>query len=117
MASPYSSHGYQRLRELGADQFTYLVLVDDTGTEVTGIDITSDSRVQNTPDPSTNPLTYTVELEGSDSDVPNPVTIAETRLYESSSTSTPVGSDTMKNATVEALNDTLTITHEQSLPP
>jgi hypothetical protein len=117
MSSPYSDYGYQQLREHATNQFTHLALVDDTGTEFTRIDITSDSRMQNTPDASTSPLEYRVEIRGSDSDIPNPVTMSSTRLYESASASTAVGTDSMKDALVEAQNDTLTISHKQELPP
>jgi hypothetical protein len=117
MSSPYSSYGFETLRTYARNTFTHLALVDDTGSEITRIDVTSDSRVQNTPDPSTNPLTYVVEIKGGDSGIPIPVTVSSTKLYESSSATQSVGTDDMKDARVEANEDTLTISHEQELPP
>lgn len=117
MSSPYSTYGYDDLREYAATTYTHLALLDPQGSEITRIDVTSDSRMQNTPDGTTNPLSYVVEIEGGDSDIPNPVTVSSTALYETASSSTPVGTDNMKDATVEAQYDTLTISHDQELPP
>jgi len=116
MTSPYTAYGYEDLREYAHNTYTHLALVDDAGSEITRIDVTSDGRVQNTPDASTNPLTYTVDIQGSDEDIPAPVTIVATRLYESANAAEHVGEDSMKDATVEALNDTLTVSHDQELP-
>lgn len=117
MASTYNSDGYQRLRELAHTNFTHLALIDDTGTEITRIDLSSDSRVISSSDGSSNPLSHSVEVTGYDSDISNPVTIASTELYETSSSTTNLGSDSMTNATIEAEGDTVTVTHEQQLPP
>lgn len=116
MTKPYDPHGYERLRELALSNFTHLALVDDTGSIETRIDVTTDSRLINNPDPSTNPLTYTVEVVGTDDDIDPPVTLASTALYESNSDSTPIGTDTAKNATIEAPGDTVTVSHDQHLP-
>lgn len=117
MTSSFDSYGYEQLRNLSQNNFTHLALIDDTGSEITRIDLTSDSRIIDTSPPSTNPLSYTIEVSGTDGDIPNPVTIASTELYESSSASTPIGSDPMTNATIEAEGDTVTVTHENQLPP
>jgi hypothetical protein len=116
MSSPYDPYGYQRLREIAADTFTHIAVIEDTGAEITRIDVTSDSRVVNTPEPSTNPLNHTIEITGTDNDINPPVTISATKLYETNSGSTPIGTDTAKDATIESPGDTVTISHKQQIP-
>jgi hypothetical protein len=116
MSSPFTAAGYERFREFALANFTWLALVDDQGNEIIRIDVTSDSRMENTPGSASNPITYTLTVEGYDSDINNPVTIAETKLYEMETSTQPVGSDTMADATIETLGDTVTISHDQEIP-
>lgn len=112
----YDSYGNQRLRELANNNFTYLALIDDLGNEITRIDVTTDSRVVNEPDPRTNPLTYSVKISGTNNDITRPVTIAKTELYETSNGTTPVGMDTMVDAIIESPGDVVTVSHDQEIP-
>lgn len=116
MSSPYDTHGYVQLRKHVLNTFTYVALINDAGSEETRINIDTDSRLINNPDYTTNPLEYQFEILGEDSDISLPVTITETRLYETASASTPIGTDSMKNATLEAPGDEVTISHKQHLP-
>lgn len=116
MATPHTTHGYERFREFALANFTWLALVDDQGNEETRIDVTSDSRMENTPSSTSSPITYTATFEGYDSDIDNPVTIVETKLYEAETATTAVGTDTMVEATIESLGDTLTVSHDQEIP-
>jgi len=116
MTSPFDPHGYERLRTFAANNFTHLELRDETGAAITRIDVTTDSRVTNIPDPATNPLNYTVVVNGTTDDITVPVTVSSTALFESDSGTTPIGTDTMKDATIEAPGDTITVSHDQHIP-
>lgn len=116
MSSPYDAYGYERLREHALNTFTYVALINDVGNEETRINVETDSRLINSPDYTTDPLEYQFKILGEDSDISLPVTITETRLYETASATTPVGTDTMKDATLEAPGDEVTISHEQHFP-
>jgi len=117
MASPLTSDGYQDLRETVYNDWTFLALVDDTGTEVTRIDVVNDTRASFSSDATTNPVEITVTVTGGDSDITTPVTIDTTESYRTSSATTPLAADTFTNATLEASNDELTITHQIEIPP
>jgi hypothetical protein len=117
MSNPYDSLGNERFREYAVDTFTIVALINDSGSEETRIDVTSDLRMLNSPDPSTNPLTYQFRVDGYNDDIDPPVTIVGTELYESIDSSVPIGTDTAKDATIEAPGDELTISHEQEIPP
>jgi hypothetical protein len=117
MSSLYDSLGHQRFREYAVNTFTVVALINGSGSEETRIDVTSDSRMINSPDPSTNPLTYQFRVDGYGDDIDPPVTIVGTELYESIDNSIPIGTDTAKDATIEAPGDELTISHEQEIPP
>jgi hypothetical protein len=116
MSTPFTAYGYDDIRQYALDTYTWLALVDDTGNQITRIDVTSDSRMENVPDASSNPLNYTLTVDGLDSDIDNPVTIAKTKLYETETSTQPVGSETMADATIEAEGDTVTISHDQEIP-
>lgn len=119
MASPFSADGYADLRSYVQSNWNWIAVLDDSGSEVLRWDISSNANAQWTSGPSGNPLTAELTITGQtlvDAGSTLPVTLASTEAYQSSSATAPMGSDSMTNATLEADNDTLTITHHYELP-
>lgn len=121
--SDFNAAGYTDLREyvVSASGWSHIALVDDTGTEETRIDIANDSRAS-WGDASTNPVTLTVNVSGSDGDISTPVELSESELHTGSGTTTAAHGDQMTdengdpaNAIVGA-NDSLTVEHTVELP-
>lgn len=117
MTSPYSSSAYQDFREYALTNYTHVAVINRQGDEEVRIDVTSDSRMENTPDATTNPVEYCFRLSGTDSDVNNPVKLTKTQLFKTDTATTIIGEDSMQDATIEADGDEVVISHEQSLPP
>ena len=121
--SDFNAAGYADLRAylVSASGWSHLALVDDAGNEETRIDIANDTRAT-WGDPSANPVTLTVEINGSDSDISTPVELSESELHTGSGTSTPAHGDQLTDPNGNAANaivgsnDTLTIEHTVELP-
>jgi len=116
MASSFDAAGNEDLRAYIQNNWTYVALVDDGGSEVTRIDIVNDSRASWSSGSGSNPLTATITIQGSDSDVPLPTTFARSESYKSSGGTTRMAGDPFTNATLEADADELTLTHDIELP-
>jgi hypothetical protein len=95
---------------------TFAVLVDDTDTNVTTIDIGPDSRATITNSASTNPATIEIVVSGSDDDIPVPTTINRIEYYPSSSVSDMKAYDDFPNASIETSGDTLTLATDIEVP-
>ena len=115
----FSSSGYTDLRGYVKNNWNYIAVLDDTGTEQLRWDVLNNSNVTITSDATSNPLTAELSVTGQDIQDAGgslPVTLAETQAYQGSATSTSMGSDTMTDATLEKSGDTVTITHNYELP-
>ena len=121
MASPFDSAGYEDVRSYIQSNWTHVALVDDDGNEVTRINITSDSRSSWSSGSGSNPLEATITVAGGDSDIDvqsnGTITIVQTESYRGNATSTRMAADPFTDATVEATNDEVTITHTIEHPP
>lgn len=121
--SDFNSAGYADLRSYvtSASGWSHIALVDGAGTEETRIDIANDNRAS-WGDPSTNPVTLTVEINGSDSDISTPVELSESELHTGSGTSTPAHGDQLTDSNgdpanaIVGSNDTLSVEHTVELP-
>lgn len=121
MPENFNGGGYKDIREHIKNEWTHVSLIDESGAEVTRINISSDSRITWTNSFETNPLEITVEITGSDSDIPlsqsGSVTISEIELYKSSSATVSMSIGTFPDATLESTGDELTITQQIEVPP
>lgn len=117
MVQSFNSGGYEDVRGYIQSNWTFVALIDDGGAEETRIDVPNDSRASFSSGSASNPVEITITVTGGDSDITTPVTLAETASYKTSSSSTSLANDTMTNATLEASNDELTITHQIEHPP
>jgi len=121
--SDFNTAGYADLREylVSASGWSHIALVDDTGTEETRIDIANDSRAS-WGDPSTNGVTLTVTINGSDSDISTPVELARSELHESNSATDAMHDDQLQDDSGTDANaivgsgDELVIEHTVELP-
>lgn len=119
MASAFDSAGNTDLREYIQANWTHVAVVDDTGTEQVRYNVTADSQTEWSSGSGTNPLTATITVTGSD--IQNaggtlPVTLTRTESYKSASATTRMAGDPYTDATLEAPNDELTITHNIEVP-
>lgn len=119
MPTEFDASGYDDLRSYVFNQWNWIGIVDDTGTEQLRWDIQSNSNVTITSDASTNPATVEITVTGQDildAGGSLPVTLTRTDLFKDSTTSTRRGHDTMSNATLDVSDDQVTITHDYELP-
>ena len=116
--SDFDSAGHEDIRTYIQNNWPFVALVDDSGTEVTRIDVNNDSRASWSSGPTSNPLEITITITGGDSDMPAlPVTFAWSESYKTSGSSTRMAPDPFTNATLEAPADELTLTHQIEHPP
>lgn len=121
--SDFNSAGYTDLREyiVSASGWAYIALIDDAGNEETRIDIDNDTRTS-WGDPSTNGVTLTANVSGSDSDISTPVELERSELHTGSGTTTPVHDDQMLDEDGQPANvivgstDDLVVEHTVELP-
>jgi len=116
MVEEHTAAGNQDIRELIEADWTHVVLIDDTGTEETRLDIPADARAEWVDPPSRDPRSLQIEVSGSDSDINYPVAIARTELYPDGTSTTPYSGDDLDEGPVDILTDTDTalITHDIS---
>lgn len=121
MASNFDADGNADVRNYIQNNWTHVALVDSAGNEVTRIDIAGDSRSSWSSGSGSNPLEATITVTGGDSDIDvgtnGAITFTRTESYKGSATSTRMAADTFTNATLEASNDELVITHTIEVPP
>lgn len=123
----YNSNGLTELRQYAYNNFSWLAVLNDAGTELLRWDLLNNTNVTVTSDASANPVQYTVTITGQDlidAGYSLPQTLTDVELYQTSSATTAVGSDSIRdssgtatNATLEAPNDQLESTFYQEIPP
>jgi hypothetical protein len=116
----FESDGYADLRNYIQNNWTHISLVNDGGSESIRLEVGVDTNTSWSSDATSNPLEATLTITGSD--IQNaggslPVTLTKSRSHKDSTTSTVLAEDTYTNATLEAANDELTVTHTIELPP
>lgn len=123
MASPFNDAGDANLREhiVSASGWAYIALIDVDGNEETRIDIHNDARAT-WGDPSTNPVTLTVDLAGGDADLATPVELSRSELHPTDASTSSMHDDPLQDANGDPANaivggnDSLTVEHTVELP-
>jgi len=113
----FTSSGHTDIRTYLKNNWNWIAVVDDTGTEQLRWDVLNNGNATITSDETNNPLTVELEVTGADVSGSLPVTLTTTEAYKGSGTSSSMGSDTMTDATLEADGDTVAVTHEYQHPP
>lgn len=103
-----TADGSADLRNYIQNNWTTVTLLDDTGSIVTSVNISNDSRFQFSSGSGANPLTIEATVSGSDSDIPLPVTLSSVEL--SSSDVIGAVSKSFSNAKLERSGDDLNLT-------
>lgn len=121
--SELTTAGYQTFRDyLNSSNATpsawdYIEIYDDTGTAVTRVSITGDSRCQWLDVDGDNVLKVEFDVTGSDSDISLPVTLQKSALWNASSGgSQTTVKEQFANATLNQDGDNVTITHTLNVP-
>ncbi len=120
MTTPIEAAGYDDLRAYIQNNWPFVAILDDTGTEWLRWDVAANANAQWTSGPSTNPLTAELTVTGSDlqnAGATLPITLNRTEAYKTSSATTRMGTDTHTDATVQVSGDEVVITHRFRLPP
>lgn len=120
MATPFDSAGNEDLRTYIQNSWAFIAVVDASGGEVLRWDANNNASVTWTSGPASNPLVAELTVSGQDildAGGSLPVTLTRTELYKSTGTSTRMATDPYTDATLEAPNDELTITHNIEIPP
>lgn len=112
----FSASGYDDLRAYVRNNWNWIAIVNSGGTEQARLDINNSTNVTILSDETGNPLSVEIEITGSELSGSLPQTLSSTEAFKSSSATTVMSSDTFTDATMEASNDTLTITHDYELP-
>lgn len=118
--SQFDSTGFEDLRTYLQNNWAFIALLDDTGTEALRWDANNNANVTWASGPGANPLTAELTVTGQDlidAGQTLPVTLASTEAYKTSSATTRMGADPMTNATFEAPEDEAVITHDYEMPP
>ena len=113
----FSNAGHQDIRTYLKNNWNWIAVVADNGSEQLRWDTLNNGNVTIISDETNNPVTVELEITGADVSGNLPVTLTKTEAYKGSGTSSSMGSDTMTNATLEANGDTVTITHNYEHPP
>jgi hypothetical protein len=123
--SELTAAGYQTFRDYlysaGASQpdWDYIEVYDDSGSAVTRVSITGDSRCQWLDIDGDNVLEVEFVITGSDSDIPLPTTIKQSALWNDTSANSGTQvtqKETFAQATLNQTGDKLTITHTIKVP-
>jgi hypothetical protein len=121
--SELTTAGYQTFRDyLNSSTSTpsawdYIEIYDDTGTAVTRVSITGDSRCQWLDADGDNVLKVEFDVTGVDSDISLPVTLQKSAIWNASSGGSQVTvKEQFANATLNQDGDNVTITHTINIP-
>jgi len=91
LAVEFNSNGYEWIREtLIRNSSIHIELQNDNGNAIVRLPL-SDSRVSWTHTQGNNPMELSVEINGSDSDIPLPVTIDQGVLFPNGSSTDSLG--------------------------
>lgn len=130
--SEFNTAGYDDLRAYltSASGWSHVALVDAGGTIETVIDIANDARAS-WGDPTSNPVTLTLDLAGGDADLSTPVELAQSALYtaggeasagDTFSNTSPAHDDSLTDSNGDPANaivggnDSLNVDHTVELP-
>jgi len=108
----FDSGGRSELRSYIQNNWGYVELIDNNGTVIETVDISTRSDATWSSGPSSNPLTLDLSIEGSQIDVSLPVTVTRIDIYRSSSDGTRRAHDPIADAELRTSNDTLELTND-----
>ena len=113
--------GETDLRQYIQNSWNYVVLVDDTGSEITRINVDTDDRASWSKDYTNNPVEATITVKGSQDDIVDPdategTTISKTQSVVSDSSTVVLSEDTDTDVLIEAENDEVIVTHRIEYP-
>lgn len=121
--SEFTAEGYQTFKDYlnssatTPDEWDYIEVYDDTGTAVTRVSISGDSRCQWLDTDSDNVLKVEFDITGSDSDITQPVTLQKSALWNASSGGSQcTEKEQFADATINQDGDNVTITHTLKVP-
>lgn len=120
MTNQFDAYGFEDLRTYLQNNWAYIAIIDDGGTEVLRWDANSNANITWTSGPSTNPLSAEIVITGQDiidAGGTLPVTLASTETYMSSSATSRTSGDPIKDATLDQSGDEVTVNHDYSMPP
>lgn len=119
------SSGYQTLRDYAnssnatPSEWDYIEVYDDTGTAVTRVSITGDSRCQWLDVDSDNILKIEFNVTGSDSDITLPVTLKYSAIWNDTAANNGdqiTAQEQYAEAVLNQDGDQVTITHTIEIP-
>jgi hypothetical protein len=118
-----TSEGYQSLRDFAVsattipNEWDFIEIYDDTGSAVTRVSITGDSRCQWTDVDGDAILKVEFDVTASDSDISYPVTLSSSAIWDSSSGGRQItAKELMADATFNQGGDNVTVTHTVEIP-
>lgn len=94
----YSTYGLDTLRSYVYNNFNWLAILNDSGTELIRWDLINNSNVTLDSDASNNPVQYTITITGGDLENAGyslPQTLETGELYETNSSTDDVGTDSL----------------------
>jgi len=113
--------GETDIRQYIQNTWNYVVLVDDTGSEITRINVDTDDRASWSKDYTNNPVEATITVKGSQDDIVDPdategTMISKTQSVVSDSSTVVLSEDIDTDVLIEADNDEVIITHRIEYP-
>jgi len=121
--SELTSDGYQSLREhvvssnADPNDWDYIEIYDDSGSAVTRVSITGDSRAEWRDLDGDNVLEVFFQVTGADSDITQPVTLNYSAVWDAASSGRQISQkEQFAQATINQDGDTVDITHTIYLP-
>ena len=113
--------GETDIRQYIQNTWNYVVLVDDTGSEITRINIDTDDRASWSKDYTNNPVEATITVKGSQDDIVDPdategTMISKTQSVVSDSSTVVLSEDIDTDVLIEADNDEVIVTHRIEYP-
>lgn len=117
------SSGYQTIRDFANSSATtpsswdYIEIYDDASNAVTRVSITGDSRCQWLDKDGDSVLKVEFVVQGSDSDITQPVTLESSAIWNASSGGSQITTkEQFASATLNQDGDKVTITHTLKIP-
>lgn len=123
--SEITADGYQTLKDYlnsskpNPPDWDYIEIYDDTGSAVTRVSVTGDSRCQWLDVDGDNVLKVEFVVSGGDSDIPLPTTLQQSAIWNDTSANggdQVTAKETYADATLNQSGDQVTITHSISVP-
>ncbi len=108
-----TKYTYELIRDLIESKVKYIELRDDTGAKIIRIPIT-DPRVTHVYDRTKQEQVYSIDIKGTDVDIPIPTIFAKSILLDENGNELSVEQTTLFQLNAEV--DELTITHRLQIP-